>query len=284
MKIVSIALFGEGNEYAKYLPSFILAHLNLFPLEETWMLRVHLEEGWRSRISKDRTFEWLWFMAGHGVIQVRDIPHGTPLAKAALWRVAPVFDTANYVFSRDLDSIPMPRDRTAVDQFIASNAVVHTIHDNPQHFGMMAGLCGFRSAAFREATGLKTFDELCAVGDALGVDWTRKGGDQAVLNAVCLRDGGPVLLEHRYNGWSLGPRRFTPRSAARYMCSAHSTPTPNVGTSALPAKDLQEKADLLGGHLGTAGYEYHAAEAFWREHGRADIAKLVPEGKTWTPR
>ena len=49
-KVVSIALFGDadrkdgsGQNYHAYLPTFVLAHANLFSTDQGWELRVHVD-------------------------------------------------------------------------------------------------------------------------------------------------------------------------------------------------------------------------------------------------
>lgn len=271
-KIVSIAVFGETDKYQQYLPAFVRAHLNLFPLNEDWRLRIHVGK----EVMTGPRGAFLRKLGAAGLVELAPMSPA-PLTRAMLWRMAPVFeDGVDYVFSRDLDACPMPRDRAVCDQFIASRATVNTCHDNLAHAGIMGGLCGFDAPAFRKATGLRSLEDLhsfAGIGDSV---WALHGTDQNVLNRLINRDGGPTLLEHRFNGWTEG--RPTPyrRDAAIYACPAWSTPTPDVGTSALPAW-LVPQADKLANHLGAAGFDHLSARLFWDKYGDYDTANAVVE-------
>lgn len=50
-KVVSIALFGDGDKYAKYLSTFVLAHHNLFPKSDGWRLYLAVDDRTSPRTS-----------------------------------------------------------------------------------------------------------------------------------------------------------------------------------------------------------------------------------------
>lgn len=271
-KTVSIAIFGEGVLYSRYLPAFVRAHLNLFPIEEEWRLRIHCD----NVADKTESGRAIVNLSKAGLVDA--VFMGTAnYTRAMLWRMSPVFEVeSDYVFCRDLDCCPMPRDRAVMEQFIKSGATVHTVHDNVLHFDMMGGLCGFHAASFREATGFKSLEQLCAYGEQIGLQWTHKGADQRLLNHVCLRPGGPTLLEHRFNGWHSGPAAQFPKMASGYPCVAYSAPVPDNGISRFSG-ELAERADRLANHLGAAGFDFKAAVKFYDEHGDPAIARAVAE-------
>jgi hypothetical protein len=214
-------------------------------------------------------------LAACGLIDLRSMGEA-PLTKAMLWRVAAAFDPdVSYVFCRDLDSPPMPRDRACMEQFIFSEAAVHTIHDAPVHIGIMGGLCGFRARAFRELTGINSLDALYKW--AGNVDWARHGTDQNVLNSLVRARPRLTLLEHRYAGWYNGPGVKKEQERGAYGCLAYSTKVPDVGYLWTTDERASDQADRLGAHLGCAGYDHHAARTFWEKHGDPDIAQLVRE-------
>lgn len=276
-KIVSIAVFGEGDRYSQYLATFIIAHLNLFPREEGWSLRVHHDDGVQRGMDTGATASGrlLAGLAARGLIDARCMGPAI-LTKAMLWRTAPVFELgADHVFSRDLDALPMPRDRAAMEQFMASRAAVSTIHDSMSHAGIMGGLCGFNTAEFRRLTGFLSLDAVYAYAwKRLGVDdarWAEHGTDQVVLNQMTVTFPQMTLLEHRYNGWASGKPGDFRRAPMTYACEAWSTPTPDSGGKWSP------EADALAPHLGSAGYDHTAARAFWEERGDREIARVVRE-------
>lgn len=262
-KVISIALFGEGDKYSRYLPAFVRAHLNLFPIEEGWKLRVH----WDGDYYKLQKYHFA------GLIEARHM-ESAPLTKAMLWRLDPVFDpSVDFVFCRDLDAPPMPRDRACCEEFIKAapktKCSVHTIHDNVMHVGIMGGLCGFHAPAFRDVTGFKTLNDLCKAAAHTDAQWAQHGADQIALNNLLLKQGGPRLFEHRYNGWHAGVGTNLSRAVGKYACGGVSSPVSNA------ASRYGRQADLLGNHLGCAGYDHDAAVKFWDEHGDREIAAAV---------
>lgn len=288
-KVISIALFGEGDKYAQFLPAFVRAHHNLFPKDDGWELRVHVDD----TPSVGRCL-FRYFDAGLLTVVLASHAGKTPLTKAMLWRMAPVFDTAvDFVFCRDLDSPPMPRDRACCDEFMRAaektKCCVHTIHDNLMHEQIMGGLCGFHAPAFRAVTGWKTLDDLYAAAKTTDVEWATHGVDQIVLNRLLLRFGGPRLFEHRFNGWHAGPARHPIRGVGKYPCGGVSAPVPNLwpahpgvadAASIEHAAGLMEQGDLLGNHLGCAGYDHEAARRFWDAHGNPFVAAKVAACET----
>lgn len=269
-KVVSIALFGPGNGYAQYSASWMKAHLNLFPIADGWMLRAHLgidiDEKWK---------KFYVSLAGRGLIEIEWMEHAA-LTAAMLWRVRPVFDPAvDYVFCRDLDALPMPRDRRACEEFIRSECDFGSIHDNLQHFATLGGLCHFRTKTFREVMKLDSMDALIrAAGNR---NWLVKGCDQIVLNELVLRNPDIKFLEHRFNGWTNadpGPHR---REAGSYACQSWSTPLADAGMAVMgPVTDL---ADRLANHLGAAGYDHEFASKFYDKYGDREISAAVQEAE-----
>ncbi|KKW46514.1 MAG: hypothetical protein UY96_C0003G0017 [Parcubacteria group bacterium GW2011_GWB1_56_8] len=273
-KIVSIAVFGDRG-YENYLGAFVRGHLNLFPLEEGWKLRIHTD----FVIAAGRYGQMLRRLEEKGLVEVK-LMGPAILTKAMLWRMVPIFDdNVDYVFCRDLDAAPMPRDRAVCDVFIKSQATVHTVHDNRAHAGIMGGLCGYHAKSFREATRLHTLDDLYRYAGISDVSWAQHGTDQNVLNRLIDRPGGPTLLEHRFSGWTEGRPGDEKRQAGHWQCPAWSTPTPDAGVSKL-SPERAEHADRLANHMGAAGYDHLAARLFWDLYGDKEIAKQVAECET----
>lgn len=269
-KTVSIAFFGNGDKYAQYISAFLRAHLNLFPLDEGWTLRIHCDD----IVGNGPHGQFLHRLAERGLAEVRHMGSAI-LTKAMLWRMAPIFDDdVDYVFCRDLDACPMPRDRACMEAFIRSGCVVHTILDNQAHTGIMGGLCGFHAPAFRKATGFRTLDDLYAAAARTDAQWAQHGMDQVALNCLLVRLGGPRLLEHRFAGWHAGPGIFPVRGPGNYACGGLSGLTPDTGVSKFSG-ELAARADRLGNHLGCAGYDHAAACAFYDEHGDKAISAMI---------
>ncbi len=270
-KVISIAAFGDGDTYTKYLPAFVLAHHNLFPKHEGWELRVHVD----NKVACGRWGEFLRALEVKGLVRV-ELMGPAILTKAMLWRMAPVFDDkTEYVFCRDLDAAPMPRDRRACDQFISSGCNAHTVHDNVAHIGMMGGLCGFKSAPFRWAAVMGRLDDLYAFAAETDASWAQHGTDQNVLNRLIQERPSIQLLEHRYAGWKDGKPGREARQPGDYSCMAFSAMLPDIGVAPWLDESLMYRADSLANHLGSAGYDENAAWNFWTIHGDREIAKIV---------
>jgi hypothetical protein len=267
VKVVSIALFGTGDSYAQYLPAFTRAHLNLFPIEQGWQLHVNLcsdvDEKWK---------RFLAALSSEGLVVVRP-REPVELTAAMLWRMHPVFDkNAGYVFCRDLDALPLPRDRRICEDFMLSGCDVHTAHDNIHHTGVMGGLCAFRAQSFREVMCWNSLQDIFEA--ARNAPWAQKGTDQIVLNQLVAAHPHIKLLEHRFGGWTQGRPTSARRPEGRYACQSWSIPMPDVGISGF-SPELAAQADRLAGHLGAAGYDHVAASAWYDEHGGANVTAMV---------
>lgn len=268
-KIVSIALFGEGEKlehYGRFLPTFALAHANLFPESEGWVLELHLDVKLAGSYYARLAYE----LEDRGILTWQFMTTA-PLTQAMLWRMRPVFDKGNdFVFCRDLDALPTPRERTVCDQFMKSGCYLHTILDNRLHVGVMGGLCGFHAPSFREVTGWRTLADLYAAAGPSA--WATHGTDQTVLNRLLLSNPAMRLLEHRFNGWHGGPGKFRPHEAASYACQAWSMPIPD-------GLESQREADMLANHMGAAGYGIDKARAYWDEKGCPATAGVIRDAE-----
>jgi len=275
-KVISAALFGDGDKYAQYVSAFVLGALNLFPPQDGWVVRLHVDDVVR-RSPRHRVLDG---MDRAGLIQLKYMLGEPLLTRAMLWRLAPVFDEGvEYVFSRDLDAPPMPRDRAACEQFIVSKCALHTVHDNLAHSGVMGGLCGFWAPEFRRLTGIDSLTELYKFADRSDEQWREHGTDQHVLNRISATKINLTLLEHRFNGWTEGRPTDYRREASTYGCQDWSCPTPDAGqwdkVGSYDCGSLRLRADQLGNHLGCAGYDHLAARHFWETHGNEEYARAL---------
>lgn len=271
IKVVSIALFGSGEGYAEYLSTFALAHNNLFPSKDGWRLYLAVIDSDLSLSTK----KLIGRLHSAGLLNFEVHPPA-PLCKAMLYRMQPVFDPGvDFVFCRDLDAIPMPRDRACCDAFVANaekyRCATHTIHDSQYHIGIMGGLCGFQAPMLRAITRWNSLEDIYAAAGYSDAEWAQKGADQLALNKLLLHATGPRLFEHRFNGWHGGPGAQPARAAGQYACSGVSSPV----TDGHIIDETPAAADLLGKHLGCAGYDIAAARKFWLECGDQEIADKI---------
>jgi len=157
-KVIGLSLFarpdhrpGWWDYYRKFLSSLARAYPVIFPADA----------GWQVHLYHDRNFYHGYYTQAVELLArgpqkgyLKLVYGGEPesLADGMLWRLRPVWDAdAEYVFCRDVDALPTPRDRIATEQFLASGLDVHTISDNESHgVGILGGLCGCRCDALRE--------------------------------------------------------------------------------------------------------------------------------------
>jgi hypothetical protein len=190
-KVISLALFrpAEGEHrhdnahhyFPRFLPALIRAARVIFP-------------GWEIVIHHDDTSincyygSTLRLMHERGLVRMVYCGPTAALCHAMLWRMYPVIDgSADYVLCRDLDSLPMPRERMAVDRWLESGKSMHIMHDHPHHGPgafIPGGLCGFWAPKFRELTGIRDLRQMLDWGHKHGIGYHAKGDDQIVLNGM----------------------------------------------------------------------------------------------------
>jgi hypothetical protein len=267
--VLSYSLFGKDTPYARFLPAVVRANLALFPAEEGWVMRIHHDE----HLDALPYGPVLRKLEAKGTIELRrmrvstELP--TPLCVAMMWRIAPLFDkSVDVVFCRDLDALPTPRDRAACDEFLASSAQTHVIHDQPVHDGMMGGLCGFKSAVRTTLDNLGGFDGFLCAGEYVTrkklseFDWNKKGADQDVLNQYIV----PMfqILVHHY------PGRKNRGGFAHPSFNVEWKQTPQVGPQGGPPSmrfllERQLQAEALAPYMGCDGFDVEKAVEFYDE-------------------
>lgn len=208
MRVMSYALYWRANSryehpnagiwtgfkfYPSFLPTLVRAHHVVFPDYE---LRLH----------HDGCLETCYYgaalkvLARRGLVTLVNCGHADSLCGPMLWRLLPAWDDeVDYVFSRDVDALPMPRERAAIETFIASEYVAQALYDSPAHGGgLCGGLVGFQAAGLRRIK--PTFESLVLqplMSAGPGIDLDVPGADQDLLNASLLPALGPGLLRQR---------------------------------------------------------------------------------------
>ena len=208
-RVISLALFrplpgehrhGDAHTYFPlFLPAVLRAARAIFPGWEVW---IHHDEHMRPgpygsalRVMHDR-----------GLLRLVDCGRTPALTAAMLWRLHPVFDqSVEYVLCRDLDGLPIPRERMCVERWIAARTALHAMHDHPGQRPagddgyLPGGLMDVWAPAFREqAPDITSVDYIIAEGNRRGLSFHAKGDDQVILNALLRRDGLSSLV-HPYD-------------------------------------------------------------------------------------
>lgn len=139
MNVVSLALFGDGDRYRRYLPTAIRAHHALYA-------------GWTLRIHHDRTLDSNYYgkalraLASRGLVELVLVDGPVLKFKAMLWRLLPLWDKKVERFiCRDVDTVPVVRERLAVEEWIKSDLAFHAISDRAvdHNWPTLGGMIGF---------------------------------------------------------------------------------------------------------------------------------------------
>ena len=107
-----------------------------------------------------------------------------------LWRLNPLFDNTTateWIICRDIDSLPMHRDRVMVEEAMQEKATAHAILDSESHSGpLMGGMTAFYAPRLKEACKLGSFvtlDDFLATAKR-EINFDQHGADQRFLNTV----------------------------------------------------------------------------------------------------
>lgn len=163
----------RGIFFDNYVRTLIPAHRIVWGKDaELW---VHHDERVRSLP------QWEHLLAAQDGGYVKLVPCGeaVTLTGSMLWRLRPIYaEGVDWVICRDLDSLPMHRDRLMVEEAIKAGAACHVVHDSESHSGMMGGTSSFHAETFRSIVPkLPSFEE---------PEFNRHGADQLYLNSVVL--------------------------------------------------------------------------------------------------
>lgn len=214
MKVFSVAFFrnwaspyeseragaGRGVFFVNYLRSLVRNHWAVWP---DWQLIIHHDE-------KAKAFPY-WKcverMADKGLLKLCFMGEAKQLCHSMLWRMIPAWNlSVDYLLCRDLDSLSTPRERRAIEKWIASGKAVSSLHDSESHSSrdLFGGLCGFRTQWIRDRWA--SFNDFVWKAKHYGIDLTYQGSDMQLLNAELMPmaiDGQEVVTEDRA---SLGPK------------------------------------------------------------------------------
>lgn len=196
-KLISYSLFNapcEEFERRAYIRGFYWnARMNnlIYP---DW--RTHLEVSTEVYKEFENLFEWL--VSNNNLsLQVNPHPTGVPLCEGMLWRMKPIWkEDISHVLCRDADAITTYREAQAIQVWLESGFQFHAINDNPSHGGLMGGMVGFETSAFKAISRFNSFDAMIT-----GEDLSQRGSDQYLLNLLLnstkFRLG---LLCHQFEG------------------------------------------------------------------------------------
>ena len=296
VNVVSTCLFGgpqasrhrsvsgdSGTEfYRRYLPAWVRAHHNVF-------------NGWRWTLHHDGVvddslpgIEYADAIRQLAAADLIDLVYCGPAVErnaALLWRLKPLFDPlVDILICRDLDSLPTPKDRLCVREFMAWDlAEAHGINDSISHcFALGGGMCGFKAPTVRrrlKEIGIETWYDLLAMASR-GKNWQTPGQEQSFLN-------GPVLQLLR-NQTIVHDFKRTADVGYAELCVGPPADDYDAGRKPHPAlphftADLWAAADGLMPHLGASGFDVERAIDFWQVNGDPEIEQRIATCESFGP-
>jgi hypothetical protein len=176
--------------YHRSVPAVLRACLTLFP---SWTVVIHHDDS----LMAHPYGAVLKRAEEAGMLKLRSLGHPGELCRGMLWRMRPIWfeEGAEIVACRDIDALPMVRDRVTLEAFVASGAWAHCLLDNVAHAGLMGGLSAYRVDKIRERW--PSWDQFVA---SDSVVWSAHGADQNFLNRVIGPYVGDHMLVHQLAG------------------------------------------------------------------------------------
>ena len=155
-KIISFSLYGNSPRYSRQLVEVLASYKKLYP---DWKCRVYA--------AKDLREETLQLITSSGSELFLMDSEGTNAAYM-LWRFLAIEDrNARAFLIRDLDSMPSPREKLMVDQWLGSGKSFHIIRDHVNHgIKIMGGLWGILTNDFN----IRKESRKILLGNRYGVD------------------------------------------------------------------------------------------------------------------
>lgn len=183
----------RGIFFLNFIRCLVRAHHAVW---DGWELRIHHDD----RVREFPCFRDLQRMQEAGLLRLVDCGKAETLCGSMLWRMKPLFDEqADYVVCRDVDSLPMPRDKAMVIDWINSGADAHAILDSESHSGpFMGGMSAFDADTFVPNSECGDFSMLMKLAVVHGIDMNRHGADQLLLNrGIWPRLKGSTLIHQK---------------------------------------------------------------------------------------
>lgn len=189
MNIISYSLFrsdqsayeseragaGRGVFFKGFLPTLVRAHRSVFP---DWDLHIRHDE----RVTAWSYFQVLREMDSRRALRLFPMGESKTLCGSMMWRLYAAYEPgAEIVLCRDIDALPMPRGRRAVQRWIDSGVPFHSMQDSKSHRSarVMGGLVGLRVSRWLQLFPTRG-DLINSIADS-GIDMTKHGADQAFL-------------------------------------------------------------------------------------------------------
>lgn len=171
---------GRGVFFCNYLRSLVRAHYAVYQDFQLW---IHHDE----RAREFPYFKVLERMQERGLLKLIYMGPSEALCKSMMWRLLPIWNlSVDVVLCRDLDALSTPRERRAIDKWLASDRAISALHDSESHSSaaLMGGMVGFKCEWMRDK--FASWNAFIGLAGQYGIDLSQHGSDQRLLNAAIL--------------------------------------------------------------------------------------------------
>lgn len=259
-KVVSYSLFGTEPAYYQGVDVLVLAHHAIF---KGFELRIHCHSTTRTMPQ----FSFLERLDAAGKLKLVFHEEKLHLTRAMMWRLLPLWDGTRYLFTRDIDAIPMVRDRAMAEEFIQTGCAVHNMVDglghNWRNTPLMGGCMGFNVKKFRaiiEFDGFEDFMRFSGHDD----DWFNTyANDEIYLREKIWPMVCSDSCMHVTNGMPDCPAAGLNIRAINFDLVADLPPVILAG------------ADKFADNVCAKWWKYDESRRFYREHGDPELLKII---------
>lgn len=153
MNCFSFSIFGERTPYfLSFLPSIIRAILHLYG--KGWKIQIYHDDF----LEKEYYFSALQKLQLHNIVCLTKV-NSYPLSKSMLVRMRSIWDGYDICVFRDLDYLPLARERHMLQEFFDSKAYFHSCSDHECHnIPLMGGMIACKTEQFINVTGFNSWD------------------------------------------------------------------------------------------------------------------------------
>ena len=228
-----------GHTYWGVMPLLLRVHFAIYPPEKYKMYIYHDDS-----LTNNPYEKVLNTLHRLNIIKTRFVDQPVLKCRAMLWRMISVWDEdVDYVFCKDADSIPTPRERKITEDFISSGHSVLGINDNPAHsIPLMGGMVGFNNKKFISQSNIRTYGDFMRLGQYADGEWQSHGADQNYLNTFLLpRIKHDTTIYRVFNGSQNMPG---------FRCNLH---TPNRSLQDIDPI-IDRLGDMCNNYIGACGY------------------------------
>ena len=184
----------QGCFFVNYIRAITRMHPAVYPDWEMWIYH-------DDRVTQYPYWKAMERMQEAGLLKLIYAGKAETLCGSMLWRLKPAWaEGVDRFVCRDVDSLQTPRERKAVDRWVASGKPVSALHDSQSHSSasLMGGMTGFRAGWFKAMW--PSYDVVLQLATMRGIDLNRHGADQTWLNSEvypATRGGEEVSNEDR---------------------------------------------------------------------------------------